>query len=179
MKQGSTYQEMIKPLLVLVIICLAVSALLGFTNSVTEPIIEENKRIAAEETRRAVLDGAGSFTELDCDTVALGITGAYREDSGKGYVISAQRKGYGGMVTVAVGLNAQGEIVGLDADVSTETSGVGSKAGTPEYIGQFLGLRGDSSSVDKISNATYSSTAVKSGVDAALAAFDALVGEGA
>lgn len=179
MKQGNTYQEMIKPLLVLVIICLAVSALLGFTNSVTEPIIEENKRIAAEETRRAVLDGAESFTELDCDTEALGITGAYREDSGKGYVISAQRKGYGGMVTVTVGLNAEGEIVGLDADVSTETSGVGSKAGTPEYIGRFLGLRGDSGSVDKISGATYSSTAVKSGVDAALAAFAVLVGEGA
>ena len=56
--KGNTFQEMIKPLLVLVIICLVVSALLGFTHSVTAPIVEENERIAAEQTRKAVLAGA-------------------------------------------------------------------------------------------------------------------------
>ena len=172
--KNSTFQEMIKPLIVLVLICLAVSALLGFTNSVTAPIIEENKRIVAEQTRKSVLDGAESFTEIDCDKETLGITGAFREDSGKGYVITAARKGYGGMVEVTVGLDSDGKIVGLSADVSTETSGVGSKAGRDDYTSRFLGLTGDSSSVDKISGATYSSTAVKSGVDAALAAFAAI-----
>ena len=171
--KSNTFQEMIRPLIVLVLICLAVSALLGFTNSVTAPIIEENKRTVAEQTRRSVLEGAESFTEIECDKEALGITGAYREDSGKGYVITAERKGYGGMVTVTVGLDADGRIVGLSADVSTETSGVGSKAGREDYTGRFIGQT-DSSSVDKISGATYSSTAVKNGVDAAVAAFTAI-----
>ena len=172
--KNNTFQEMIRPLIVLVLICLAVSALLGFTNSVTAPIIEENKRTVAEQTRRSVLDGAQSFTEIECDTEALGITGAYREDSGKGYVITAEKKGYGGMVTVTVGLDSDGKIVGLSADVSTETSGVGSKAGREDYTSRFLGLTGDSAGVDKISGATYSSTAVKNSVDAALAAFAAI-----
>ena len=174
MKTNNTFNEMIKPLIVLVAICLVVSALLGLTNSVTAPIIAENKRLAAEATRKSVLSGAESFSEIECDTAALGITGAYKEDSGKGYVITAENKGYGGMVVVTVGLDADGKIVGLDANVSTETSGVGSKAGKEDYVNQFIGLTGDSSSVDTISNATYSSTAVKTGVDAALNAFSAI-----
>ena len=173
-KENSTFNEMIKPLIVLVVICLVVSALLGITNSITAPIIEENKRIVAEQTRRSVLEGAESFSEIECDTAALGITGAFKEDSGKGYVITAANKGYGGMVEVTVGLDSDGRIVGLSANVSTETSGVGSKAGRDDYVSKFLGLTGDSSSVDKISGATYSSTAVKTGVDAALAAFAAI-----
>ena len=174
MKQGSTFQEMIKPLLVLVVICLVVSALLGFTNSVTAPIVEENERIAAEQTRRAVLAGAESFTEIECDAEALGITSAYKEDSGKGYVITAGRKGYGGQVVVTVGIDGSGKVVGLSANVSTETSGVGSKAGLPAYTDKYIGLSGSADGVDTISGATYSSTAVRNGVSAALAAYDAI-----
>ena len=172
--KGKTFQEMIKPLLVLVVICLVVSALLGFTNSVTAPIVEENERIKAEETRQSVLPGAQSFTEIACDTEALGITSAYKEDSGKGYVITAARKGYGGDVVVTVGIDANGKVVGLSANVSTETSGVGSKAGLPAYTEKYIGLSGSASGVDKISGATYSSTAVRNGVSAALAAYDAV-----
>lgn len=171
MKKANTFQEMIKPFLVLVAICLAVSVLLAFTNSVTAPIIEENQRITAEQTRKAVLAGAESFTEIECDTDALGITGAFRENNGKGYVVTAAKKGYGGPVEVTVGLDADGKIVGLSVNASKETSGVGSKAGEDDYIAKFIGLDNDSSSVDKISGATYSSIAVKTGVDAALAAF--------
>lgn len=174
MKKGNTFQEMIRPVIVLVVICLAVSALLGITNSITAPIIEENKRVAAEQTRKSVLDGAESFTEIECDAASLGITGAYREDSGKGYVITAANKGYGGLVEVTVGLDEAGVIVGLAVNVSTETKGVGSKAGNADYVDSFLGLTGSSAGVDKISGATYSSTAVKTGVDAALAAFSAI-----
>lgn len=172
--KGKTFQEMIKPLLVLVAICLVVSALLGFTNSVTAPIVEENERIKAEETRQSVLAGAEGFTEIACDAEALGIDSAYKEDSGKGYVITASRKGYGGAVVVTVGIDAGGKVVGLNANVSTETSGVGSKAGLPAYTDKYIGLSGNADGVDKISGATYSSTAVRNGVNAALAAYDAI-----
>lgn len=172
--KNATFKEMIKPLLVLVCICLVVAALLGLTNKITAPIIEENARIAAEETRAAVLAGSGSFSEIACDTEALGITGAFREDSGLGYVITAANKGYGGLVTVTVGLNPEGEIVGISVDVSTETSGVGSKAGLSAYTDNYLGISGSCDSVDTISGATYSSTAVKTGVNAALAAFQSV-----
>ena len=171
MKKNAFFEDFGKPVLVLFVICVVVGALLAFVNGVTAPIIEENARIRAEETRKAVLTGAESFTEVECDLDALSITGFFQETSGKGYVITAANKGYGGLVTVTVGLDASGKIVGISADVSTETSGVGSKAGKEDYLNRFMGLSGEAGSVDTISNATYSSTAVKTGVDAALKAF--------
>lgn len=171
MKKDGTFNNMIKPILILFIICLVVAVLLGFVNNVTEPIIEENARIKAEETRAAVLEGSNGFTEIVCDAEGLGIINAYKEDNGLGYVLTAGYKGYGGDVVVTIGLNPDGEIVGMSVNTSTETSGIGTKASQDEYVNKFIGLSGDSSSVDTITSATYSSKAVKSGVDAVLAAF--------
>ena len=172
--KNNAFNEMIKPIIVLVAICLVVSALLGLTNSVTAPIIEENARIEAEQTRAAVLPGAAGFTEIDCDLAALGLTGAYKENSGLGYVVTAANKGYAGDVVVTVGMDNDGKIVGISADVGTETSGVGTKAGADGYLANYVGLTGNCDGVDTISNATFSSVAVKNGVNAALKAFDAI-----
>lgn len=177
----SFFNEYIKPFVVLTVICIVVSFLLAYTNSITAPIIEENARIEAERVRSEVLSSVSggatlSFDEIDCDTDALGIDSAYRESSGLGYVITASYKGYGGLVTATVGLDNDGKIVGLNVDVSTETTGVGSKAGQESFTSQFVGLSGNCDSVDTISNATYSSSAVKKGVNSALAAFDSVKG---
>ena len=177
MKKNNAFNDFVKPILVLFCICIAVAALLGYVNSITAPIIEENARIKAEETRAAVLSGAQSFTEIECDTETLGIDSVYKEDGGLGYVITASYKGYGGYVTVTVGLDPEGTVVGMNADVSTETSGIGSKAGEPAYAEKYLGISGSADAVDTITGATYSSTAVKTGVNAALAAFDSVKGE--
>ena len=69
-------------------------------------------------------------------------------------------------------LDKDGKVVGISADVKTETQGVGSKAGEAKYLDQFLGLTGDSNSIDTLTGATYTSTAVKRGVNAALAAYE-------
>jgi len=172
--KNSLFREMIKPVLVLTLICLAAAALLGAVNKVTAPIIEENALQKAQETRRQVLPGAGSFTEIECDKEALDITGAFREENGLGYVISSSHKGYGGQVVVTLGLSPEGKILGISVDVSTETTGVGSKAGREDYLSRYIGLSGNADQVDTISGATYSSAAVKSGVQAALAAFEAI-----
>ena len=89
-------------------------------------------------------------------------------------VYEAKAQGFGGDVVVTVGIDGSGKVVGLSANVSTETSGVGSKAGLPAYTDKYIGLSGNANGVDKISGATYSSTAVRSGVNAALAAYDAI-----
>lgn len=176
MTKESKFEELIKPFFVLVGICLVVSLLLGYTNSITAPVIEANQLAQAEATRKAVLDGAVSFTEVKCDTEALDIDSAYKEDSGLGYVVTSSHKGYGGLVAVTVGLDADGKVVGISVDVSTETSGIGSKAGDSAYTDKYMGISGSADSVDTISGATYSSTAVKKGVGAALAAFATIKG---
>ena len=164
------FREMAKPFLVLTVICLAVSALLGFTNYVTKPVIEENAARQAEETRRAVLPEADGFTELD-PSGWEGVDSIYRADNGAGYVITASAMGYKGVVTVTVGFDASGAVAGLSADVSTETVGIGSKAGEEAYLANYMGLtEGAGAAVDTITSATYSSRAVRLAIDYAMAA---------
>jgi electron transport complex protein RnfG len=172
--KNEVFKEYIKPFVVLVCICLVASFLLSYTNGVTAPIIEENDKIAAENTRSEVMPGATGFTEVECDTESLDVDSVYKENSGLGYVIASSHKGYGGLVTVTVGIDNDGCIVGIKANVSTETTGVGSKAGTTAYLSKYMGISGSAADIDTISNATYSSSAVKNGVNAALNAFDAI-----
>ena len=174
--KSSFVSEILKPFLVLVIICLAASLLLGATNALTADVIAANEAAAMEATRRSVLPGAGSFTELEADP-ALGVDSIFKEDSGLGYVITASYKGYGGYVTVTLGFDAEGSVVGISADVSSETQGVGTKAGAVQHLSQYMGVDVDFNGVDLITSATYSSTAVHESVKAATAAYQAISGE--
>ena len=165
-KKNTFWTEMARPVVVLVVICLVASALLGFTNAKTAPVIEENIRIEAENTRKAVLPEASEFTELEVS--------AELADNGTGYVVTAEKTGYGGAVTVTVGFDTEGKILCVKANVSTETQGVGSKVGEESMLKKFEGLSGDVSDVVLKSGATFTSNAVREGVQAACAAIAAI-----
>ena len=170
-KKKEFWPEMARPFVVLTVICLLVAALLGLTNSRTKPIIEENARIEAENTRRAALPAASSFEEIDVteELAALGVTGIFKGDGDSGYVVTAANKGYGGDVTVTVGLDGEGKIVNAIADVSGETQGVGSKVGG--MMDRFFGLSDGAEGVDLKTGATFTSKAVRASVTAAFEAF--------
>lgn len=170
--------ELIKPFVVLVSICLIVSVALGFTNYITKPIIEKNAAEKATATRVAVLPEASEFTEVENDP-EWDVTDVYEGKSdGKtvGYVITVTRKGYKS-VTVTVGVGVDGEVVGMSVDASSETSGIGSKVSKDDYVSKFLGLKDNADGVDIISQATYSSRAVKECVNAALSVYEKIGGE--
>ena len=125
MKSGF-FKEMAYPFIVLVVIALVAAALLGVTNMFTAPVIEENARIEAENTPKADLPDATSFVEVAVEE-GMNVDSIYKDEGGSGYVITAGSKGYGGNVVVTIGFSVEGEIVGISADASTETQGVGSK----------------------------------------------------
>ncbi len=50
--KSNTFKEYIQPSVVLVAICLVITFALAYVNSITSPIIAENTRKAAEETRK-------------------------------------------------------------------------------------------------------------------------------
>lgn len=170
MKNGF-FKEMVYPFIVLVVICIVVSALLGLTNSVTAPIIEENARIEAENTRKAVLPEATTFTQVDV-IEGMDVESIYKDDGGNGFVITAASKGYGGDVVVTIGFSAEGEIVGISANVSSETQGVGSKAGQRDHLNKYMGRTeapGEDTSV-LIASATLTSRGFRTAVNNAYAA---------
>ena len=87
-------KDIIKPIAVLGAICLVVTALLAYINSVTSPIILAAEQKAAEEARLEVMPEANSFEKIDSE-LPEGVTEAYLADNG-GYVFMLTTKGYGG-----------------------------------------------------------------------------------
>ena len=175
-KPNPFWEDMARPLVVLVVICLVAAALLGLVNGNTKPVIEANREKTAAEARQTALPAATSFEKLDvsAELADLGVTGLYKGDNNSGYVATAVSKGYGGDVTVTVGFGADGKIVKVLADVGTETTGVGSKVGVADVLARFEGVSGSADDVNLVSGATYTSKAVRAGVNAAIAAVDSV-----
>ena len=64
----NTWNDFVKPIVVLGVICLVTSLLLAVTNNVTAPIIAENAVKTANATRQALLPSADTFTEVAPET---------------------------------------------------------------------------------------------------------------
>lgn len=177
-------KNMMKPTIVLLVICLVAAAALAGTYQFTKPMIDEiNARMAAE-ARMSVLPEADNFEQMDVALVD-GVSEVYKATNGAGVVVTSASKGFGGPVTVMTGFDAEGKITGVTVtDASQETPGLGSKATLPAYTDQFFGAStisfneaaGDATTINGVSGATYTSTAVFNAVDAAVAQFAELGG---
>lgn len=163
-------KDIIKPIAVLGAICLVVTALLAYINSVTQPIIVAAEQKAAEEARLEVMPGATGFEPLELD-LPEGVTDVFLADNG-GYVVMTSAKGYGGDIKLICGI-LDGELTKVKTLSHSETSGIGSKvvdnAGgySDNYVGKSAG---DYETVDSITGATISSTAYKKALGAAFEA---------
>ena len=113
MKNNSTWNDILKPVVVLTTICLVVSGLLGLTNSVTAPIIEENARLAADAARIELLPTATDGFDFVDGVDMEGVTEIYKARNGAGYTITAFGKGYGGAVNFMFAFDNDGKIVDL------------------------------------------------------------------
>ncbi len=173
MKKNSTWNDMLKPVVVLTVICLITTTILGVTNNITAPIIAERAQRAADAARIELLPEADSFeaVEFDAEDGRKGLKEVYKAKNGAGYTISAAGKGYGGEVIMMVAFNDDGEVVDLRVLSQSETQGLGTKICDESFIAQFRGTT-DSSGVDSISGATISSGAAITGVDLARDAFN-------
>ena len=97
-----------------------------------------------------------------------------------GYVVTATSgDGYGGNITVSIGITTQGEVKGIEFLTIGETAGLGMNADTPEWKGQFADKTVESftvtksgasadNEIDAIGGATITSNAVTGAVNSAL-----------
>ena len=72
---------------------------------------------------------------------------------------TAEAQGFGGAVTVTVGINADGTISSISAEGPSETVGIGSMALEDDYLNQFIGTT-TPTEVDTCSGASFTSGAV-------------------
>ncbi len=167
-------KEFVVPTAVLAALCLVISAALAATYDVTAPIIEVAKIEAAKEARQEVLKEASNLVEVT-ETTIEGIVDIYKED-GVGYVITAQAKGYNGPVNVMVGIKTDGTIEDVRLMENSESQGIGTKTGEPDYTNQYKGKDASLEGVDTISGATVTSAAFETAVGIAMQAYGELEG---
>ncbi len=170
-------KQYLRPVLVLVLICMVVGVALSAVNAVTAPIIAANDEATTLATYAEALPEADSFTQLECDID--GVSAVLVADNGAGYVIAAQARGYGGQVPLVVSFSNEGEILAVIIMDNDETPGMGKKVEDASFTDQFAGMAAQSitlDDIDAVSGATYSSKAVVNAINLAVSAFEQVTG---
>ena len=172
----SMFKDFGMPPLVLTIIAAVVTGALVVTEGITTPIIEAQAAAAADAARAAVLPDADSFEELTVDEMPEGGINAYKATNGSGYVITAEAKGYGGMLQVMVGIDSNGLISGTEVLVNNETQGLGSRVSEHDFMDQYIGKDSTLEGVEAISGTTISSNAFSKAVQNAYQVYGVVAG---
>ena len=166
---NSNWETTVKPIVVLSVISLVVSLLLALVNSMTAPVIAENTKRTTLAAYVGVLPSVSDATELEEVTgyTTANVTGVVKAPDGS-LAIKAEESGFdGGIVTVIVGMDANGTETGIWVDASTQTKGIGSAVAEDDFLKQFDGLdctqnvvMGEKNGVDGKTGATFSSKAL-------------------
>lgn len=144
---------------------------LSFVNGMTYPIIQEQKIASVKENLVKIYSNGEEFKALDVSLSDYdALVSVYEADKGGspvGYVYETSAQGYGGQVRALIALDKDGTYKGLQIiDCSTETPGKGDVIAGDAFINSVVGKNiGDS--IDTISGATISSTAVVEGIEQA------------
>lgn len=164
-------KDFVMPIVVLTAICLVVSAALAFTNMKTAPIIEETERREAEAARVEMLPEADSFKLMKLSGLPETVIEVYKAENGAGYVFMLGSKGYGGIVKIICGMDADGVITDSKVLSHNETKGLGSKITGDNFRGQFIGKNSQLDGVEAISGASISSGAYINAIKDAFTAY--------
>jgi electron transport complex protein RnfG len=180
MRPKITPKAILIPTISLFLICVVVTALLAVTNNITAEKIAANEAQSKQESMFSVVPDAASFEEIETDVFYAG-----KDASGNivGYAVSTSMNGYGGLVKVMTGFDANGVILGVDVFYNDdETPGLGKNTSNASFRDQYAGFRSDENivvskdadaddfqTVDAVTSATISSRAVTGAVNKACA----------
>ena len=171
--------------LCLTAVCLVCSALLGGMYALTKEPIEKANAEILKASIGAVLPEGGELSEA----MPLEVGGQPSEyylskagDEVKAYAVKSTVVGFGGPLTLMVGITPDGTVYNTSVLSHTETPGLGAKCTTDEHFysqfkgfdpaGKILSVKKDGGDVDAITASTITSRAytlaVKNAVDAVM-----------
>lgn len=182
--KNSKAKEIIVPAVSLFLICVVVTALLALTNAVTAPKIDALAVETQEASKKQVLSSAASFSEekqVENDGVSYTYyDGLASDGSVIGYVFVTSAKGYGGDISVMVGVLGDGTVAGVNILSINETAGLGMNAKNQSFLDQFLGKSGEigvaknnpsDTEIQALTGATITSSAMATAVNTALSLY--------
>ena len=161
----------------LFLIAAVVAMVLAGVNAVTAPAIAELNAAKTQEAISAVLPG-GFDNEITDFADASGIVSKIYQGA-NGYAVEVGPGGFDNTITMMVGIDNEGKVLGISVVSHTETAGLGAVAAENTSKGegfraQFVGASGtvsvskDGGAVEAITGATITSRAICVGVNAAL-----------
>lgn len=192
-------KNIIKDALMLTFITLAAGLLLGFVYEITkEPIAKQNE-LTKQKAYKAVFSEADSFeaqsSEGALSLASIGFETATVDEAANaldangnvlGFVYTiTTSEGYGGNITITIGIDNDGAVKGVEFLTLSETAGLGMKAKEDSFKNQYVGKTVDKftytkngaaseNEVDAISGATITTSAVTNAVNAGIALFDSI-----
>jgi electron transport complex protein RnfG len=193
------FKEIIKPALILFLVCAFITGALAYVNGVTKPIIDENNKIAEQESLMKVYNDTDNFLEaktaeelkaegIDVSENIEKLYIAQKNGQSVGYVAAVFSRGYGGQIKILVGIDNDLNIKGVYLTSHNETPGLGAKASDPKFTDQFLGkapekeynvvkrVANNENEIQAITAATVTSKAVTKGIDEAVALIRLIAG---
>ncbi len=175
-------KETLRLILVLTLTATLTGALLAIANMWTEEPIQAARRADLLKALTLVLPEHDN--EPDRDAIIIDIDGreqtfypARRNGEFAGAAFTSRAEGYGGSITVMIGIDADDQIHAIHILTHQETPGLGANIAKPEFTGQFSGqedtdekpaLTRDGGGIEAVTAATVSSEAVVEAVNKAL-----------
>lgn len=183
--------SILKPGIVLLIITAIAAGLLGVVNNITAEPIAKQKEKTAQESMQKVLPEAKEFKKLE--NLPDGTNENIKEcnegydDSNNlvGYAVSIGSKGYGGEISIMVGISSDGVIQGVNINSHSETPGLGANSTNPSFIDQYKNKSGEltvtknapsENEIQAITSATITSKAVTKAVNEVTEFFNSNLG---
>lgn len=178
----------IKTGIILFLITGIAALILASVNSVTAPMITANETEKQMTAMTTVLPEADKFEELTEDIKSENVLGIYAGKKDKktvGYAVLVESMGYGGAISMVVGVDKDNKITGIDITSQSETPGLGANCSNEEFKNQFIGKTSEitvvknnakDNQIDAITSATITSKAVTNGVNIAVEAVKSIEG---
>lgn len=170
---------------VLLVICAVTALLLGAVNQVTKPLIDAIQKQKNDAAMASVLP-ADEYVAWEGELPGS-VTALYQAKAGgadAGWVAATTTSGSQGAIDMMVGVDTEGKVTGVSVVKHSETPNIGTKVVSDQSVlDRFIGMSRDGGEItvnagsnrfDGVTGATYSSKGVAAGVNAALAAVDAL-----
>ena len=184
---NNIYKDIIKPVCVLLAICVIIPLALSLTNRVTADKIAELEEKNSRETMANLIE-AEEFTENELEDGGESFTYyiAVKDGETVGFIFKTAEKGYGGDVSVMTAVNPDGTVKSVAIlDVSNETPGLGQNAAKESFYSQYANKKSGISllkngadtaknEVNAVTGATITSTAVNKAVNTALEQFESV-----
>lgn len=174
--------EMLQLASVLFVITFVVALLLGGVNAITKDKIAAIKAQKIADAMSMLIPDSQFEPQKDVKDASGIITAVYKASKdGKdaGYCVQVEPTGFGGKLTVIVGIDAENKLAGIQITSQSETAGLGAKATEPAFYNQYTGKSAANpievikngtpadNQIVALSGATITSKAVTKGVNAA------------